>query len=72
MSKTTYIAQSSSPSPSPAPAPGLTQQPFDPGTATIWAALITAGLSSTATIISLISNRRMMTRLENEKQKHDI
>ena len=71
MSKTSYtsfIAQSTSPSPIPSQA----QQPFDPGTATIWAALITAGLSSIATIISLISNRRLMTRLEKERQEHDI
>ena len=48
------------------------QQPFDPGAATMWAALITAGLSSIATIISLVSNRRLMTRLERERQEHDI
>jgi hypothetical protein len=68
--KTTYIAQS--PTPTPTMSPIQPQQPFDPGTATIWAALITAGLSSIATIISLVSNRRLMTRLEKERREHDI
>jgi len=65
-----FIAQS--PTPSSPPSPAQAQQPFDPGTATIWAALITAGLSSVATIISLVSNRRLMTPLERERREHDI
>ncbi len=67
-----FIAQSPTPTPSPLPPPSQVYQPFDPGNATIWAALITAGLSSIATIISLISNRRLMTRLEKERREHDL
>lgn len=68
----TFIAQSPTPSPSPSLSPSQTQHPFDPGTATIWAALITAGLSSIATIISLVSNRRLMMRLERERREHEV
>lgn len=65
---TNFISQS--PTPSLSPSPGQVQNSFDPGIATIWAALITAGLSLVATIISLLSNRRLMTRLEKERQEH--
>ena len=67
-----FIAQSSTPIPLPLSTPSQAYQPFDPGAATIWAALITAGLSSIATMISLISNRRLMTRLEEERRAHDL
>ncbi|WOD38453.1 hypothetical protein [Nodosilinea sp. E11] len=67
-----FIAQSSTPTPSPLPTPSQTRQPFDPGAVMIWAALITAGLSSIATMISLIGNRRLMTRIEEERREHDL
>lgn len=66
----TFIAQS--PTPTQQQYSIKTYQTFDPGLATIWAALITAGLSSIGTIISLISNRRLIIRLERERQEHDV
>ena len=72
MENQVYIAQASAQTSQPPLTPSHSHQLFDPGAATIWAALVTASLSSIVTIISLISNRRLMTRLEKERREHDL